>query len=110
MVDDCHATGFIGPQGRGTPARAGLTVDILTGTLGKALGGSAGGYIAASKPIVDLMRQRRMAPTENFRRTVFEVLERTKAPLGARQGEVANMLSGTLADAFKVDGGIVKTR
>lgn len=58
MVDDCHATGFIGPQGRGTPAHAGVKVDILTGTLGKALGGSAGGYIAASKPIVDLMRQR----------------------------------------------------
>jgi glycine C-acetyltransferase len=58
MVDDCHATGFVGPQGRGTPTRAGVKVDILTGTLGKALGGSAGGYIAASKPIVDLMRQR----------------------------------------------------
>ena len=58
MVDDCHATGFIGPQGRGTPHRAGVKVDILTGTLGKALGGSAGGYIAASKPIGDLMRQR----------------------------------------------------
>ena len=58
MVDDCHATGFIGPQGRGTHARAGIKVDILTGTLGKALGGSAGGYIAASQPIVDLMRQR----------------------------------------------------
>ena len=58
MVDDCHATGFIGPQGRGTPHRAGVRVDILTGTLGKALGGSAGGYIAASQPIVDLMRQR----------------------------------------------------
>lgn len=58
MVDDCHATGFIGPQGRGTPHRAGVKVDILTGTLGKALGGSAGGYIAAAHPIVDLMRQR----------------------------------------------------
>ncbi len=58
MVDDCHATGFIGPEGRGTPHRAGIKVDILTGTLGKALGGSAGGYIAASQPVVDLMRQR----------------------------------------------------
>ena len=58
MVDDCHATGFIGPQGRGTPHRAGVKADILTGTLGKALGGSAGGYIAASQLIVDLMRQR----------------------------------------------------
>jgi glycine C-acetyltransferase len=58
LVDDCHATGFIGPKGRGTPARAGIQVDILTGTLGKALGGSAGGFIAAAGPIVDLMRQR----------------------------------------------------
>jgi len=58
MVDDCHASGFIGPQGRGTPARAGIKADIVTGTLGKALGGSAGGFIAASRPIVDLMRQR----------------------------------------------------
>ncbi|MBC8037363.1 MAG: glycine C-acetyltransferase [Rhizobiales bacterium] len=58
LVDDCHATGFTGPQGRGTPARAGIKVDIITGTLGKALGGSAGGFIAAAKPIVDLMRQR----------------------------------------------------
>ncbi|HEY5363629.1 MAG TPA: glycine C-acetyltransferase [Aestuariivirga sp.] len=58
LVDDCHATGFIGPQGRGTPQRAGVKVDILTGTLGKALGGSAGGYIAASGQVVDLMRQR----------------------------------------------------
>ena len=58
MVDDCHATGFIGRQGRGTPARAGIKVDILTGTLGKALGGSAGGFVAASQPVVDLLRQR----------------------------------------------------
>ncbi len=58
MVDDCHATGFTGPQGRGTHARSNVKVDILTGTLGKALGGSAGGYIAAAKPIVDLLRQR----------------------------------------------------
>ena len=58
MVDDCHATGFIGPKGAGTPARAGVEVDILTGTLGKALGGALGGYVAASGPVVDLLRQR----------------------------------------------------
>ena len=58
MVDDCHATGFMGPQGRGTPALAGIKVDILTGTLGKALGGALGGYVAASAPVVDLLRQR----------------------------------------------------
>jgi glycine C-acetyltransferase len=58
MVDDCHATGFMGPKGAGTPAHAGVTVDILTGTLGKALGGAIGGYVAASQRIVDLLRQR----------------------------------------------------
>ncbi len=58
MVDDCHATGFMGPQGRGTPAHAGVNVDILTGTLGKALGGAIGGYIAGPQPVIDLLRQR----------------------------------------------------
>jgi glycine C-acetyltransferase len=58
MVDDCHATGFIGPQGRGTPALAGVAVDILTGTFGKALGGALGGYIAGPQPVIDLLRQR----------------------------------------------------
>lgn len=58
MVDDCHATGFMGPQGRGTPAHFGVDVDILTGTLGKALGGALGGYVAGPQPVIDLLRQR----------------------------------------------------
>ena len=58
MVDDCHATGVMGPGGRGTPAHAGVRADLLTGTLGKALGGSMGGYIAGPQPAIDLLRQR----------------------------------------------------
>jgi len=58
MVDDCHATGFVGPGGRGTAAYYGVEVDIITGTLGKALGGAAGGFIAASRETVELLRQR----------------------------------------------------
>ena len=60
MVDDCHATGFIGPMGRGTPALHGVAdrVDIVTSTLGKALGGGMGGFVAARREIVDLLRQR----------------------------------------------------
>lgn len=60
MVDDCHATGFIGPKGKGTPAHYNVSdqVHILTGTLGKALGGAIGGYIAASQPVIDMLRQK----------------------------------------------------
>ena len=58
MVDDCHATGFLGPKGAGTPAHFGVDVDILTGTLGKALGGAIGGYVAGPQPVIDLLRQR----------------------------------------------------
>lgn len=60
LVDDSHAVGFVGDTGRGTPERFAVMdrVDILTGTLGKALGGASGGYVAAHQEIVDLLRQR----------------------------------------------------
>jgi len=60
MVDDSHAVGFIGPGGRGTPSLFGVAdrVDILTGTMGKALGGASGGYVSGRAEIVELLRQR----------------------------------------------------
>jgi glycine C-acetyltransferase len=60
MVDECHAAGFLGKTGRGTPEHCGVMdrVDIITGTLGKALGGGTGGYTTGRKGIIDLLRQR----------------------------------------------------
>ncbi len=60
MVDDSHAVGFVGPTGRGTPELFGVAdrVDVLTGTLGKALGGASGGYVSGRAEIVELLRQR----------------------------------------------------
>lgn len=59
MVDDCHATGFLGKTGRGTPEHCGVgdRVDILTGTLGKALGGASGGYTSGRSEIIEVLRQ-----------------------------------------------------
>ncbi|MBP9108231.1 MAG: glycine C-acetyltransferase [Pyrinomonadaceae bacterium] len=60
MVDDSHAVGFVGEKGRGTHEHCGVLgrVDIITGTLGKALGGASGGYTSGKKEIIDLLRQR----------------------------------------------------
>lgn len=58
MVDDCHATGFLGPQGKGSFAHHGVKVDFVTGTFGKALGGAMGGFICATSPVVQLLKQR----------------------------------------------------
>jgi glycine C-acetyltransferase len=60
MADDCHATGFLGPKGRGSAAFRGVEgrIDFLTGTFGKALGGAMGGFVAAKKEAVALLRQR----------------------------------------------------
>ncbi len=60
MVDDSHAVGFFGPRGRGTPEHFGVQsrVDVVSGTLGKALGGASGGYVSGKKEVVELLRQR----------------------------------------------------
>ena len=60
MVDDSHAVGFVGPRGRGTPEHFGVAdrVDVVTGTLGKAMGGASGGYASGRREIVEILRQR----------------------------------------------------
>jgi glycine C-acetyltransferase len=60
VVDDSHAVGFVGPGGRGTPEHFGVAdrVDLLTGTLGKALGGASGGYVSGRREVIELLRQR----------------------------------------------------
>jgi len=60
MVDDCHAHGFMGAKGRGTPEHCGVLgrIDIVTGTLGKALGGAMGGFTCARQSVIDMLRQR----------------------------------------------------
>ena len=60
MIDECHATGFIGETGRGTLEEKGVMdrIDIITGTLGKAMGGAMGGYTTGKKEIIEMLRQR----------------------------------------------------
>ncbi len=60
MVDDCHSTGFMGSKGRGTAEHCGVfgKIDIITGTFGKALGGASGGFTAAKKEVIEMLRQR----------------------------------------------------
>jgi glycine C-acetyltransferase len=60
MIDECHATGFMGPTGRGTPEHYGVAerIDVITSTLGKAVGGASGGFTTGRKEVIDLLRQR----------------------------------------------------
>ncbi len=101
MVDDCHATGFVGATGRGSFEHCGVMgrVDILTGTLGKAMGGASGGYTAASAPVVDWLRQRSrpylfsntLAPViAAASLKVFDLLEERGDTLRAQLGENAS--------------------
>ena len=93
MVDDSHATGFTGKHGRGTPEYCGVEgrIDVMTSTLGKALGGASGGYISAKKNIVDLLRNRArtylfsnaLAPV--ITAATITVLEKVKAADGLRE-------------------------
>ncbi len=98
MVDDSHAVGFIGEHGRGTPELHEVAdrVDIVTGTLGKALGGASGGYVSGRKEIIDLLRQRSrpylfsnsLAPGDRGRLARrARPVGRERRPAGEAQGE-----------------------
>lgn len=96
MTDECHSTGFIGKTGRGVPEYRGVTdrVDIITGTLGKALGGASGGFTSGKKEIIELLRQR-------SRPYLFS---NTLAPsITGASIEVFNMLSETTALRDKLE-------
>ncbi len=91
MVDDSHAVGFIGEHGRGTPELCGVEgrIDIITGTLGKALGGASGGYTSGRKAIIELLRQRSRPylfsnsvapPIVGASLTVIDLLEQSNEP------------------------------
>jgi glycine C-acetyltransferase len=98
MVDDSHAVGFVGPGGRGTPEYCGVEgrVDIITGTLGKALGGASGGYTAGRKETIELLRQR--SRPYLFSNTLAPCLAATSlAVLELLQGDEGRALRGRVA-------------
>ena len=116
VVDDSHATGFVGRKGRGTPEACGVEgrIDFLTGTLGKALGGAAGGYVAGSRSAVEWLRQRSrpylfsnsIPPV--IAATTLSVLERVEGSDALRETLVENATyfrSGMTRAGFKlIDG------
>ncbi len=71
MVDDCHSAGILGPKGAGTAAHFGTRADVITGTLGKALGGALGGYIAGPQPVIDLIEGADDLRADLFRKTQY---------------------------------------
>jgi glycine C-acetyltransferase len=115
MVDDSHAVGFTGDKGRGTHELNGVMgrVDIITGTLGKALGGASGGYVAAKKPVVDLLRQRArpylfsntlMPAIAHATLACLDLLERSDAPRAKLRENSAYFRSEMTKAGFKLAG------
>jgi glycine C-acetyltransferase len=117
MVDDCHATGFIGKTGRGTWEHCGVggRVDIITSTLGKALGGATGGFTAAKKEVVELLRQRSrpylfsnsVAPTLVAASiTCLEMLSQTTELRDRLEGNTIRFREGMSAAGFAIRPGV----
>lgn len=116
MVDDCHATGFIGKTGKGTVEEKNVMdrVDIVTGTLGKALGGAMGGYTTGRKEIIDMLRQRSrpylfsnsLAPTiVGASLKVFEMLERDNSLKDKVMENTAYFKKGLVDAGFEIIDG-----
>lgn len=116
MVDDSHATGFVGPTGRGTPEAAGVhgQAHIVTSTLGKALGGANGGFTAANAEVVELLRQRSrpylfsntLAPAVAAASiAVLDILEGEGSPLGQLRANTARFRAGMEAAGLSVRPG-----
>ncbi len=117
MVDDSHATGFIGPTGRGTPEESGVLhrVDVLTSTLGKALGGASGGFTAGRREIIELLRQRSrpylfsnsLAPSiVGASIAVLELLDRDPAPRQRVMENARRFREGMMSAGFTIKAGI----
>jgi glycine C-acetyltransferase len=117
MVDDSHATGFIGPRGRGTPEEFGVLsrIDVLTSTLGKALGGASGGFTTGRREIIELLRQRSrpylfsntVAPAiVGASLAVFELLERDAGPRQRVMANAKRFREGMTAAGFTIKPGI----
>ena len=116
VVDDSHGTGVLGKTGRGTAEHFGLfgDVDIVTGTLGKALGGAAGGYVAASAPLIELLVQRarpslfsNALPTTVARsaRRAIEILEAEPERVGRLRSNTDELRKGLRSLGFAVEDG-----
>ena len=113
MVDDSHATGFVGPTGRGTPEHHGVLdrIDVITSTLGKALGGGSGGFTTGRKEIVELLRQRSRPylfsntvapPIVGAALAVFDILERDARPREQVHANTAQFREGVSNAGFDV--------
>jgi len=117
MVDDSHATGFVGPNGRGTPEHCGVLdrIDVITSTLGKALGGGSGGFTTGRKEIVELLRQRSRPylfsnsvapPIVGAALAVFDILERDDRPRKQLMANTAQFRAGAAEAGFDIKEGI----
>jgi len=117
MVDDSHATGFVGPTGRGTPEHCGVLdrVDVITSTLGKALGGGSGGFTTGRKAIIELLRQRSRPylfsnsvapPIVGASIAVFELIERDARPREQLAANTKQFRDGMTKLGFAIKEGI----